>query len=72
MVWKSTKIDNSLNPIWAATKIPMGALCNGDVHRPLKLEIFDWDSNGKHESMGQVYISCLLAFLAVVSGSIRV
>jgi hypothetical protein len=53
-VWKSTKIDNSLNPIWAASKIPMSSLCNGDVHRPIRIEIFDWDSNGKHQSMGQV------------------
>lgn len=57
VVWKSVKIDNSLNPIWAPVKIPMSALCNGDVHRPLKIEIFDWDSNSKHQSMGIVSMS---------------
>lgn len=54
VVWKSDKIDNTLSPVWAAAKIPMHALCNGDVHRPLRIEIFDWDSNGKHQSMGAV------------------
>ncbi|KAJ1441132.1 Copine-domain-containing protein [Ochromonadaceae sp. CCMP2298] len=54
VVHKSTKIDNSLNPIWALTKIPMTSLCNGDIYRPLKIEIFDWDSNGKHDTMGSV------------------
>lgn len=54
VVWKSDKIDNDLSPVWPAIKIPMSTLCNGDVHRPLKLEIFDWDSNGKHDFMGHV------------------
>lgn len=54
VVWKSSKVDNSLSPVWPAAKIAMSALCNGDLHRPLKLEIFDWDSNGKHQSMGHV------------------
>jgi hypothetical protein len=39
VVYKSTKIDNSLNPIWALAKIPMTSLCNGDIHRPLKIEV---------------------------------
>jgi hypothetical protein len=55
-VWKSDKIDNSLSPVWPMVKIPMHSLCNGDVNRPLKLEIFDWDSNGKHQTMG--HVSC--------------
>ena len=41
----------------------MHVLCNGDKYRPLKLEIFDWDSNGKHDTMGHVrlcYYSTLL------------
>eukprot|EP00598_Pedospumella_elongata_P004135 CAMPEP_0184970918 /NCGR_PEP_ID=MMETSP1098-20130426/3229_1 /TAXON_ID=89044 /ORGANISM="Spumella elongata, Strain CCAP 955/1" /LENGTH=531 /DNA_ID=CAMNT_0027492917 /DNA_START=64 /DNA_END=1659 /DNA_ORIENTATION=- len=57
VVWKSTKIDNSLNPIWSPVKIPMSSLCNGDMYRPLKIEIFDWDKSGKHQSMGVVETS---------------
>lgn len=67
VVWKSNKVDNSLSPVFPAAKITMSSLCNGDVHRPLKIEIFDWDSNGKHQSMGVVSPSCI-ACLTVGSG----
>lgn len=67
VVWKSTKIDNSLNPIWAPAKIPMSALCNGDVHRPLRIEIFDWDKSGKHQSMGVVSHTVLLSVIVEVA-----
>ena len=56
-VWKSSVIDNSLNPKWAAVKIPMSSLCNGDLDRPLKIEILDFNKNGKHASMGVVETS---------------
>jgi len=32
-------------------------LCNGDLDRPLQIQIWDWDSNGKHQSMGIVSTS---------------
>lgn len=54
VVFKSNKIDNTLNPKWREVKIPMTQLCNNDLYRPLKIEIMDWDSNGKHDSMGIV------------------
>eukprot|EP01039_Chlorochromonas_danica_P004770 gene4770-5230_t len=57
VVWKSIKIDNSLNPRWGEAKISMSRLCNQDLDRPLKIEFFDWDSNGKHETMGEVKTS---------------
>ena len=57
VVWKNNRIDNSLSPKWGEAKIPMATLCNGDLDRPLIIEIWDWDSNGKHQSMGQVKTS---------------
>ena len=54
LVYKSNRIDNSLNPIWAYAKISLAALCNGDLMRPLKIEVFDFDNGGKHDSMGEV------------------
>mmetsp|Transcript_21058 Transcript_21058/g.35667 ORF Transcript_21058/g.35667 Transcript_21058/m.35667 type:complete len:496 (+) Transcript_21058:87-1574(+) len=62
-VYKSAKIDNSLNPIWSYAKIPVSTLCGGDLYRPLKIECFDWDSNGKHDTMGELSTS-LNAMLA--------
>ena len=57
VVWKSVRIDNNLNPKWAPVKIPMGSLCNGDIDRPLKIEIFDYDENSSHDTMGIVETS---------------
>lgn len=35
-------------------KVPMSLLCNGDVDRPLRIEVLDFDKGGKHLPMGQV------------------
>jgi hypothetical protein len=35
----------------------MVQLCNGDLDRPLKIEIFDHEKSGKHVFMGQVNAS---------------
>jgi len=32
-------------------------LCNGDIDRPLRIQVWDWNSNGKHVSMGIVNTS---------------
>ena len=55
--YKNDKIDNDLSPVWPVSRINMVQLCNGDIHRPLKVAIFDFDSNGKHQPMGHVMTS---------------
>lgn len=30
------------------------ALCNGNYLRPLRIEVWDWDRNGKHDHLGVV------------------
>jgi copine 1/2/3 len=35
----------------------MSTLCNGDLDRPLKIDVWDAESNGKHDSMGSVKTS---------------
>jgi hypothetical protein len=32
----------------------MTLLCNGDIDRPIRIEVLDWDKAGKHAFMGQV------------------
>jgi hypothetical protein len=54
VVWKNQHIDNNLNPIWPETKIPMALLCNADIDRPVKIEIYDYEKSGKHVFMGMV------------------
>ena len=43
--------------IYLKQKISMVTLCNGDMDRPLKLEVFDWEKSGKHVFMGLVNVS---------------
>jgi len=43
---------NNLNPQWPRVSIPIVSLCNGDYDRPIKIEIWDEDSDGKHGFMG--------------------
>jgi hypothetical protein len=53
-VWKSEVIKNNLNPSWKVAEIPVQKLCNGDHTRPLQLQVFDEDSGGKYQLIGQV------------------
>lgn len=56
-VWRSVKIDSTLNPKWPEVKIPLVNLCNSDLNRKLIIEIWDHERNGRHRSMGKVYTS---------------
>lgn len=63
-VWESPTISDTLNPRWAQAKIPMSKLCNGDLHRPLRIEVYDHEKSGKHVFMGlvnEVSVAGLLA-----------
>jgi hypothetical protein len=51
-VWKNERVDNNLSPVWPQARISMLQLCNNDIMRPLRFEIFDFESSGKHQSMG--------------------
>lgn len=57
VAWKSTHIKSELNPHFPECHIPMVALCNGDVDRPLKIEFFDFEDSGKHKFMGALSTS---------------
>jgi hypothetical protein len=51
-VWKNSPIKFTNHPLWPITGIPLQPLCNGDLDIPLRLELFDWNSNGQHVSIG--------------------
>ena len=67
-VWSSPVIMDNLNPTWAPSHIPMQALCNGDSARPILVKVFDWDSDGTHDFMGQCE-SSVDDLLAVAGGA---
>lgn len=56
-VWKNDPVMNNLSPTWPITRVPMQVICNGDMDRPIKIRIMDWDSDGSHDDMGVVLTS---------------
>ena len=57
VVWRNEHIKNNVNPKFPQAKIPMAQLCNGDIDRPLRIGVFDFESSGKHQTMGHVETS---------------
>ena len=44
---------DNLSPTWEPATVDVNALCDGDLDRKIQVAIFDWESDGKHDSMGQ-------------------
>ncbi len=47
LAYQSPTITNNLNPVWPRARISMVTLCNGDMDRPIKIEVWDEDSRGE-------------------------
>ncbi|XP_077865165.1 copine-8-like [Saccoglossus kowalevskii] len=51
---KTEVIKNTLNPTWKPFRLSARALCNGDYDRTIKIECYDWDSDGgSHDFIGE-------------------
>ncbi|CAG5895592.1 unnamed protein product [Menidia menidia] len=48
-------VKNNLNPIWKPFRIPMQALCGGDVEKSVKVECFDYNNSGSHDFIGSFH-----------------
>ncbi|XP_048850360.1 copine-4 isoform X2 [Brienomyrus brachyistius] len=44
---------NNLSPVWKTFKVSFNTLCSGNHDRELKCTVWDWDSNGKHDFIGE-------------------
>ncbi|XP_059156094.1 copine-3-like [Physella acuta] len=45
-------IKNNLNPEWRPFTLRMKSICNGDMTRPIRFTVFDFDKNGSHDLIG--------------------
>ena len=54
VVWRCAHITNNLNPKFPPARISMVQLCNGDIDRPLRVAVFDYEESGRHQTMGQI------------------
>ncbi|XP_073534189.1 copine-4 [Phyllobates terribilis] len=53
LVHRTEVVMNNLNPVWKTFKVSVNSLCSGDHDRRLKCIVWDWDSNGKHDFIGE-------------------
>jgi len=53
IVHRSDYVKNDLNPDWPEEEIDLGVLCGDNLDEPLYIRIFDNESSGTHELMGQ-------------------
>ncbi|KAK4304696.1 hypothetical protein Pmani_023368 [Petrolisthes manimaculis] len=52
-VHKTEYIRKTLNPVWKPIIVPARILCAGEHNRTLKIECYDWDSDGGHDFIGE-------------------
>ncbi|XP_012938901.1 copine-8 [Aplysia californica] len=53
LVHKTEVVKNTLNPTWQPFCMSVRLLCNGDNNRTVKVECYDWDSDGGHDFIGE-------------------
>ncbi|KAL9657419.1 hypothetical protein ABK040_014406 [Willaertia magna] len=53
-VYKSETIMSNLNPLWQPLRMPIAKLCNGDLQRALKIQVYDWDKYSDDDLIGEV------------------
>uniref|UniRef100_A0AAX7VRD4 Copine VII n=1 Tax=Astatotilapia calliptera TaxID=8154 RepID=A0AAX7VRD4_ASTCA len=57
LVYRTEVIKNNLNPVWEPFKVSLISLCSCDEDRKLKCLVWDHDSRGKHDFIGEFYAS---------------
>ena len=66
VVHRSEVIKNTLDPTWKPFQKPVVELCNGQYDRNLKVDVWDWDSNGTHDYIGSFVTTLHDLSIAVV------
>lgn len=53
--YRSSHIENHVNPTWDPFEINLSILCGGDLRRQLKVMVYDWEEDGAHRLIGEAY-----------------
>jgi hypothetical protein len=53
VVYRSKQVKDNLSPSWEPATVDVNTLCDGDLNRKIQVAIYDHESDGKHQSMGQ-------------------
>ncbi|XP_043914403.1 copine-6 [Protopterus annectens] len=54
LVRRTEVVKNNLNPKWEPFRVSLHSLCSCDYNKQLKFIIYDYDSSGKHDFIGEV------------------
>uniref|UniRef100_A0A8C6PYT0 Copine 7 n=1 Tax=Nothobranchius furzeri TaxID=105023 RepID=A0A8C6PYT0_NOTFU len=55
LVHRTEVIKNNLNPVWEPFKVSLMSLCSCNEERKLKCLVWDYDSRGKHDFIGEFF-----------------
>ncbi|KAK1799109.1 hypothetical protein P4O66_006692 [Electrophorus voltai] len=55
LIHRTEVIKNNLNPVWEPFKVSLISLCSCDEDRKLRCLVWDYDSRGKHDFIGEFY-----------------
>ncbi|XP_073439741.1 copine-7 [Dendrobates tinctorius] len=55
LVHRTEVIKNNLNPVWEPFKVSLSSLCCCEEKRKLRCLVWDYDSRGKHDFIGEFY-----------------
>uniref|UniRef100_A0A8C8ZG26 Copine 7 n=1 Tax=Prolemur simus TaxID=1328070 RepID=A0A8C8ZG26_PROSS len=53
LVYRTEVVKNNLSPVWEPFKVSLSSLCCCEETRPLKGLVWDYDSRGKHDFIGE-------------------
>ncbi|CAI5782385.1 copinecopine-7 [Podarcis lilfordi] len=55
LVHRTEFVKNNLSPVWEPFKVSLNSLCSCEEKRKLRCVVFDYDSRGKHDFIGEFY-----------------
>uniref|UniRef100_A0A8C3HIJ8 Copine 7 n=1 Tax=Chrysemys picta bellii TaxID=8478 RepID=A0A8C3HIJ8_CHRPI len=55
LVYRTEVVKNNLSPVWEPFKVSLNSLCSCEEKRKLRCVIWDYDSRGKHDFIGEFY-----------------
>ncbi|XP_070585228.1 copine-6 isoform X2 [Erythrolamprus reginae] len=53
LVWRTEVVKNNLSPRWQPFRISLQSLCSCDPDKPIRCVVYDHDSSGKHDYIGE-------------------
>lgn len=56
-VYRTEVKNNNLNPVWDPIKLRNALLNTGDNYKPIRLRVYDYQTNGAHRLLGEVQVN---------------